>query len=130
MADRVVFAGLVPPDEMRDYVGMSDVVAHCSLREGLARVLPQALLCGVPVVSYDIDGAREVVIDGETGRLVPPESVDELAEAVVELLTDRGEARRMAERGRRRCLEMFDAGKMADQIALAYERILREKGIT
>jgi len=129
MAGRVVFAGLVPPDEMRDYVGMSDVVVHCSLREGLARVLPQALLCGVPVVSYDIDGAREAVIDGETGRLVPPESVDELAEAIVELLTDRGEARRMAERGRRRCLEMFDAGKMADQIALAYERILREKGI-
>ena len=40
-----------------------DIVVHASLREGLARVLPQALIAGKPVVSYDVDGAREVVID-------------------------------------------------------------------
>ncbi len=129
LADVVLLAGLVPPGEIRDYVGMSDVVAHCSLREGLARVLPQALLCAVPVVSYDIDGAREVVIDGETGRLVPPESVDALADALVEMLSDREKAARMAREGRRRCREMFDAEKMVDQIADAYERVCREKGI-
>jgi glycosyltransferase involved in cell wall biosynthesis len=129
ISDRVIFAGLVAPDEIRKYVGMSDVVAHCSLREGLARVLPQALLCGVPVVSYDIDGAREAVIDGETGFLVPPESVDELADAIIRLLTDRARAARMAEAGRRRCLDMFDSKKMVNQIAGLYERILRRKGI-
>jgi glycosyltransferase involved in cell wall biosynthesis len=127
--DRVIFAGLVAPDEIRGYVGMSDVVAHCSLREGLARVLPQSMLCGVPVVSYDIDGAREAVIDGETGFLVPPESVDELADAIIRLLTDRALAARMADAGRRRCLEMFDGEKMVNQIAALYERILHGKGI-
>jgi glycosyltransferase involved in cell wall biosynthesis len=129
IGERVIFAGLVPPDEIRRYVGMSDVVAHCSLREGLARVLPQSLLCGVPVVSYDIDGASEAVIDGETGLLVPPESVDELAEALVRLLTDHVLAARMGEAGRRRCLEMFDSEKMVSQIAEAYERILQRKGV-
>lgn len=124
IAERVIFAGLVPPEEISNYVGMADVVAHCSLREGLARALPQALLCGVPVAAYDIDGAREAVIDGETGRLVAPESVGELAEAIVEMLTDREKAARLAARGRERCLEMFDAAKMTDQIAAAYERIL------
>ena len=44
---------------------------HPSLREGLARVLPQALLVGRPVISYDIDGAREVVLP-ETGILLEP----------------------------------------------------------
>jgi len=129
ISDRVIFAGLVPPDEIRKHVGMADVVAHCSLREGLARVLPQALLCRVPVVSYDIDGAREAVINGETGMLVPPESVDELADAIIRLLTDRPAAARMAEAGRKRCLEMFDSKKMVNQIAAVYERILRRKGI-
>ena len=57
----------------------SDIVVHASLREGLARVLPQALIAGKPVVSYDVDGAREVVIPGETGFLVPPRDVGETA---------------------------------------------------
>ena len=51
----------------------------CQLREGLARVLPQALIAGKPVVSYDVDGAREVVIPGETGFLVPPRDIPALS---------------------------------------------------
>ena len=51
---------------------------HPSLREGLARVLPQALLVGRPVISYDIDGAREVVLP-ETGILLKPRDLDGLA---------------------------------------------------
>jgi hypothetical protein len=49
----------------------ADAVVHAGLREGLARVLPQAGLCEKPVVAYDIGGAREVVRDGENGFLVP-----------------------------------------------------------
>ena len=55
------------------YIGAMDMLVHASLREGLARALPQALIAGKPVVSYDIDGAREVAITGETGFLVPPQ---------------------------------------------------------
>ncbi len=62
-----------------------DMVVHASLREGLARVLPQALIAGKPVVSYDMDGAREVVIPGETGFLVPPCERGRLGRAVLKL---------------------------------------------
>jgi len=62
-------------------ISAMDLAVHASLREGLARVLVQALLCEKPVVTYDLDGAPEVIVDGETGRLVPAESVDELAAA-------------------------------------------------
>ena len=51
---------------------------HPSLREGLARVLPQSLLVGRPVISYDVDGAREVVLP-ETGILLKPRDLDGLA---------------------------------------------------
>ena len=58
------FTGLVPPSEIPALLGAMDIVVHTSLREGLARVLPQALIAGKPVISYDVDGAREVVIPG------------------------------------------------------------------
>jgi glycosyltransferase involved in cell wall biosynthesis len=61
LADHFRFAGLVPPERIPELIGAMDVVVHTSLREGLARVLPQGLIAGKPVVSYDIDGAREVV---------------------------------------------------------------------
>lgn len=69
---RVIFTGLVRPEEVPDYIGIMDAVAHLSRREGLARVLPQALAAGKPIVAYDCDGAREVCLDGETGFLVKP----------------------------------------------------------
>src|SRR6185437_7566910 len=63
------FVGLVPPARIPELLGAMDAVVHPSLREGLARVLPQALLVGRPVISYDVDGAREVVRP-ETGILL------------------------------------------------------------
>jgi glycosyltransferase involved in cell wall biosynthesis len=126
---KVIFAGLVAPQDIGKYVGASDVVVHCSLREGLARVLPQALLCEVPVVSYDVDGAREVVRDGVTGWLVAPQAVDALAEAVVEILSDRERAAAMGREGRRICEKMFDHREMVSKIASAYRRLLAAKGV-
>ena len=61
------FTGLVKPVEIPGLIGAMDLLVHTSLREGLARALPQALLAGKPVISYDVDGAREVVITNETG---------------------------------------------------------------
>ncbi len=127
IADRLVFTGLVAPERISDYLGASDIVAHCSLREGLARVLPQALLCEVPVVSYDIDGAREVVVDGVTGRLIEPESVEALADAISELLLAPDKAREMGRRGRLMCEEMFDHRSMVRKIAEKYRKLLGAK---
>ncbi|NOX54216.1 MAG: glycosyltransferase family 4 protein, partial [Planctomycetes bacterium] len=77
-----VFTGLVSPDRVPELIHAMDIVVHPSLWEGLARVLPQGLIAGKPVVSYDVDGAREVVLPGQTGYLLPPRSVDELAAAL------------------------------------------------
>ena len=70
MSDVFVFTGLVPPARVPELIQASDIIVHASYWEGLARVLPQALIAGKPVVSYDVDGAREVVIPGETGYLL------------------------------------------------------------
>jgi glycosyltransferase involved in cell wall biosynthesis len=123
VADRVAWAGLRDYREIPELISAMDLLVHTSLREGLARALPQALLSGVPTVSYDVDGAREVVIPGETGWLVPPESVDGLARAVCEVLSDPAGARAKAEVGREVCRRRFAAEVMIEAIEAQYERL-------
>ena len=105
-----------------------DIVVHASLREGLARALPQALIAGKPVVSFDIDGAREVVLDDQTGFLVPPADAGGLAAAL-----DRSDRRpRIAgasgAEGRRRFTDVFRHERMTEQLRSLYERLLAGQG--
>ena len=97
------FVGLVPPEEIPGLVAAMDIVVHASLREGLARALVHGLLAGKPVVSFDIDGAREVVLDGVTGYLVPPRDCGALAAALQRLAADRALRTRLGGQGRARC---------------------------
>ena len=124
IGDRVVFGGIVDPARIPEMYEAMDLVVHASLREGLARVLPQALLSGVPVVSYDVDGAKEVVIPGETGWLVAPRDVDGLARAMIEALNDLPRARGMALEGRRRFEKQFRAETMVSEIERNYQELL------
>jgi glycosyltransferase involved in cell wall biosynthesis len=88
LEDHVVFVGRVPPTEIPVAFGAFDVLAHASLREGLARVIPQAVLARVPVVCYDLDGSGEIVADGVNGYLVPAGDVDALADRLRRLAVD------------------------------------------
>ncbi len=129
VADRVVFAGLIDASHIPTMISAMDIVVHASLREGLARVLVQALLCAKPVVSYDVDGACEVIADGRTGRLVPPESVRELAEAVLDLIERPDHAAQMAREGRRRVRDAFRAETMVGRLERIYRELLSAKGL-
>jgi glycosyltransferase involved in cell wall biosynthesis len=105
-------------------IAAMDIVVHTSLREGLARVLPQALAMGKPCVSFDIDGAPEVVIPGQTGYLVRPGDAQGLADAVSTLLADPRLRQQMGEAGRRRVDPDFRAETMVQRIADVYEMLL------
>jgi len=120
LAGRVHFAGLVPPSEIPDLLHASDLLVHASLREGLARVLPQALLAGLPAISFDIDGAAEVIEDGVTGLLVKPGDVKGLADAISRTVGDLPSARKWGERGREFCRARFSAEAMVASIEALY----------
>jgi glycosyltransferase involved in cell wall biosynthesis len=128
LADHFQFTGLVPPDLIPQLLGAMDILVHASLREGLARALPQALIAGKPVVSYDVDGAREVVIPGETGFLLPPKAVEPLAEALVQLVRDAGLRQRLGRCGRQRFTERFRHQHMTRQLRGLYQRLLTGGG--
>jgi len=123
LADRLHLTGLVDPTEVPRLVGGFDVLLHASRWEGLARVLVQAALMEVPSVTYDLDGAREVVEHGVTGRLAPSGDVEALARHVQELLSDDTRRRSLGAEGRRRCLVAFDARKMVEDIERVYEEL-------
>jgi glycosyltransferase involved in cell wall biosynthesis len=129
LKDHFRFTGLVPPERIPELVAAMDIVVHTSLREGLARVLPQGLIAGKPVVSYDVDGAREVVITGETGYLLPPKSIDELTDALVTLAGDPALRERLGRAGRERFTDQFRYERMTAEIRKVYERVLsKSKG--
>ena len=118
------FAGLVSPERIPRLLAAMDIVAHTSLREGLARVLPQALIVGRPVISYDVDGAREVVIPDTPGLLLPPTSIGELTASLDRLIADRDLRERMGAAGRTRCADVFRHETMTAQIRALYESVL------
>jgi len=122
--ENFVFAGFIPRERIPQMLAVMDVVVHTSLREGLARVLPQALAMGKPCVSFEIGGAAEVVIPGETGYLVRPGDAAGLAEAVVRLVADPQLRARMGEAGRRRVDPAFRAETMVEQIAALYALLI------
>lgn len=124
LAGHFVFAGLVPPERVPELLHACDLVVHTSQWEGLARVLPQALIAGKPVVSYDVGGAREVVVPGETGFLLPRDSVDALADAVLHLAHDPALRRQMGETGRSRFTSQFRHETMTQHVREVYERVL------
>ncbi len=119
-----LFTGLVPPERIPFYLSAMDALVHTSLREGLARTLPQALIAGKPVVSYDVDGAREVVLPGETGFLLPPQSISELADAILALAADEELRIRLGQGGAARFTEQFRHQHMTSEIRELYQRLL------
>jgi glycosyltransferase involved in cell wall biosynthesis len=123
LAERIRFTGLLPPSQIPLAIQACDILVHCSLREGLARALPQAMLCGRPAVSFDVDGAREVVNEN-TGRLIEPKNVEQLIEACAELIEDEELRKRLGEKGRESVKEKFSPETMVDTIEEVYNKLL------
>ncbi|MEX0824627.1 MAG: glycosyltransferase family 4 protein [Pirellulaceae bacterium] len=115
-----VFTGLVPPSRIPGLIGAMDALVHTSYREGLARALPQALIAGKPVVSYDIDGAREVVLDDRTGFLVPAGDTERLAASIIRLASDAELRRRLGKEGQGRFTEPFRHETMTRRLREIY----------
>jgi glycosyltransferase involved in cell wall biosynthesis len=123
---RTLFTGLVPPEQVPAHIQAMDVVVHCSLREGIARVLPQAGAVGKPVVAFHMDGAPEVIREGVSGYLVPPRDTAALADRALFLLGNPALREAFGQEGRRVAVESFGLDRMVSAInAVYWERLRR-----
>ena len=121
------FTGLVDPSEIPKLIAAMDILAHASYREGLARALPQALISGVPAISYDIDGAREVVLNEITGLLVPAGDINGLSDAMLKLVQDSAHRKKLGAEGKRRFADRFRHQVMTSEIRGLYVKLLESK---
>ncbi|UCD29585.1 MAG: glycosyltransferase family 4 protein [Planctomycetota bacterium] len=127
LRSHVHLTGLLSPAKVPEVLAGADILVHASQWEGLPRTAVQALLMQCPVISFDIDGAPEVVVEGKTGKLVPLNDIDRLTEAMVSLAGDAEGRKGMGAAGRELCLKRFDHNVMVDAIEKVY-RELHESG--
>ncbi len=117
-SDVVRFAGY--RSDARRFMSALDVLALPSRDEANPLSLLEAMACRKPVVAARVGGVPEVVVDGVTGLLVPPENVPALAEAVVRLLKDPERMKAMGEAGRERVQIHFSEDAMLEKTASLY----------
>lgn len=125
-------AGVVFFGEGRDMPAIHaalDVFALPSHREGVPRSAIEASAMGRPVVTTNIRGCREVVVDGVTGLLVPPRDPASLAMVISKLLGDDQLSRRLGKAGRARAEERFDEARIVERTLSVYRGLLAERGI-
>jgi glycosyltransferase involved in cell wall biosynthesis len=108
--------------DVPDLIAACDAVSLLSEAEALPMSILEAMALGRPVVTSDVGGAGEAVVDGETGLVVPPGDAEAAANALAKLAGDPGTARSMGERGRSRQSEHFDGEAMVD----GYWRAIQE----
>jgi glycosyltransferase involved in cell wall biosynthesis len=126
LKDRVHLPGF--RNDIADVLAVLDVAVLTSLWEGLPRVLVQAAACGVPAVSFAVEGAHEVVKQGVNGWVVPLRDVRGMADRVVTLLSNPGLARTMGAAGQDLVSQMWTAENMVRQIAGAYLELMAARG--
>jgi len=126
--DKVIFGGFVNPDDMPSaYASAYCVLMPSTWSEPLGRVQIEAMASGCAVIATDVGGIPEVVINGETGLLIPPFSSEEIANAVMLLLMDEKKRDELARKGRERVLKRHSMDNQIKDYIRAYKDMLGGK---
>jgi glycosyltransferase involved in cell wall biosynthesis len=104
--------------------GSFDLFVLSSRREGLPNSILEAMAVGLPVVTTDVAGTSELVLDGQTGYVIPQGEVDRLAHAMVTLVADKQLRQRMGHAGRERIEREFSFTRRLQRIEELYARVL------
>lgn len=122
MADHIHFLGL--RQDIPDLLAASDCFVLPSLWEGLPMALIEAMAAGLPVIATAVSGSQEVIVDGESGLLIPPADVPALEAALLRLLSEPEYAARLGQAAQTRVDLHFGAGKQAAEYLALYQREL------
>ncbi|MCC6905425.1 MAG: glycosyltransferase family 4 protein [Anaerolineae bacterium] len=127
LADAVICRGAVSTDELLNLYQHAQLFALPSLQEGLGIVVLEALACGTPVVAFESGGPSGIVIDGETGRLLPdPRNSAAYAQAILGLLDDPQALEAMRARCVGHARRTYDRPVITGRIRAAYDELLND----
>jgi glycosyltransferase involved in cell wall biosynthesis len=117
---RVRFLGKASREQVKNLLSGADMFVLPSLWEGLPGSMMEAMATGLPVVGTDVNGTNELVIDGDTGFLVPPKSPEALADRLAWLINNPEARVEMGLRGRKRIVEEFSLDSMVKRTEMFY----------
>jgi len=120
----VQFAGF--RDDLDSYLACFDLLVHPATQEGLGVAMLKAAAAAVPVVAFDVAGAREAVIHGKTGVLVPAGDVRTLQKAIALMIEEPEMCQDLGEAGRQRMQDGFSVSRMVENHVDLYESLLND----
>src|SRR3954447_5177325 len=125
-ARNVFLAGWRPHDQLPEALNAGDLLVLPSVAEAFGLALIEAMACGLPVIACNAHGPAEIVRDGESGWLVPPDDEQALTMALSHAAVDAEERRRRGGQAATDARERFGWPAVAVQIAALYERVVAE----
>lgn len=114
-------------NDIHPYLNAGDIFVLPSLGEGISNSLLEAMSCGLACISTRVGGSTEVLGDGKYGLIVPPNSVEDLTEALVRLGNSASERTQLGNLARQRILEKYDFQVVGEQYYSLYTRLLEVK---
>ncbi len=126
--DRIAFLGM--RDDVPELLPDFDIAVQPSHTEGVAGTAVEAQLLDVPVVATNVGGQPDLIVDGETGWLVPPKDPSAMAAAILDALNDPERTRRIAGRGHERAAACFNGKRNNAAVVAMYGTILEREGRT
>lgn len=123
LQSNVIFTGF--QTDAISYINAMDIFVLPSENEGLPRVILEAMLMARPVVACDITGPPELVVDGETGFLVPAKNPQSLSQALSKLIVSSELRNAMGKKGRIRVIERFAIDKYINGVSNIFDEVLR-----
>jgi glycosyltransferase involved in cell wall biosynthesis len=124
LGEQVRFLGY--RSDVRQLLVGVDVYVNTSLSEGVSLTILEAMAAGLPVIATRVGGTPEVVLDGDTGVLVPPRSSERVADALLSLGADKTRRHAMGTAGRRRAEEKFTLDRMVAEYVEVYDDLLEQ----
>ncbi len=121
---RIHFTGWLSSEQLKEQYSAANVFLFPSRHEGMPNAVLEAMASGLPVVATKIAGNEELVVDGETGRLVPTDDVESLRESLWPLLVSAKMREQMGHAARQRVESSFSWNRVAEQYELILEKVM------
>ena len=126
--DKVIFKGYISNEDVPKALNEMDIFVVPSIldSESFGVVAVEAMACKIPVIASSVGGLKEVIIDKETGYLVPKKDHKEIAKYLKKLIIDKNLRTSLGENGRKRVLENYDWNSNVDYMIKIYREIVNE----
>lgn len=122
--DKVIMTGSVPSQRVAQFMAATDILVHPTYREGFSMVLQEAMAMALPIITTDVPGPSEVIVNGETGILVPDHDDKALYEEMKALMADKKRMQMYSAYGRERVERFFARPVMLRNIYTHYCKLL------